>query len=139
MVAKRFLSPSLRTKVSQADERALADRFVALCVRVGIPAPERELRFAKRAFGREWRFDFAWDGLRGTNAPVALECQGGLFVAGRHSRGPALLNEHEKLNHAALLGWRVLYTTPDKLCDLATLRLIGKALGVTVGEIGAIR
>lgn len=44
-----------------------------------------------------------------------MEVQGGIFTQGRHTRGAALLKEHEKLNHAAILGWRVLFTTPDRL------------------------
>lgn len=72
---------------------------------------------------RKWRFDFVFFA-----GKVALEVQGGLFVAGRHSRGPALLKEHEKLNEAAVLGWRVLFTTPDQLCMEETVDLIKRAL-----------
>jgi hypothetical protein len=74
------------------------------CQGLGIPAPEAEYRFSPP---RRWRFDYAWPG-----AKVALEVQGGLFTRGRHTRGPALLKEHEKLNRAALLGWRLVYCTP---------------------------
>lgn len=71
---------------------------------------------------RKWRFDFAFDGC------VALEVQGGLFSGGRHSRGPALLKEHEKLNAAAQLGWRVLYCIPQNLCMQDTVAMIKTAL-----------
>jgi hypothetical protein len=76
---------------------------------------------------RRWRFDWAFSPYA---KKVALEVQGGLFVNGRHSRGPALLKEHEKLNEAAALGWRVLFTTPDNLCMQETVDLIKRALEV---------
>jgi hypothetical protein len=73
---------------------------------------------------RKWRFDFAF-----LDSKVALECQGGLFTNGRHSRGAALLKEHEKLNAAACAGWRVLFTTPDQICMSDTIETIKKAVG----------
>ena len=79
-----------------------------------------ELQFAPP---RKWRFDFAF------NDQVALEVQGGLFTGGRHSRGPALLKEHEKLNAAAVLGWRVLYCIPQNLCMQETVDMVKEALG----------
>ncbi len=80
--------------------------FVSLCRRLGL-AVVAEHRFHPT---RRWRFDYAL-----VDNKVALEVQGGLFVGGRHSRGPALLKEHEKLNAAAVLGWRVLFVTPKTL------------------------
>jgi hypothetical protein len=68
-------------------------------------------------------FDFAF-----VDSLVALECQGGLFTNGRHSRGAALLKEHEKLNEAAARGWRILFTTPDKLCMAETVEIIKRAI-----------
>ena len=91
---------------------------------------------------RKWRFDFILAPLltndkitvRAEHAAgywkLALEVQGGLFTNGRHSRGPALLKEHEKLNAAASLGWRILYTTPDKLCWPETVEMVKEALEV---------
>lgn len=74
------------------------------CRALKLPEPVSELRFAPP---RRWRFDFAWPAHK-----LALEVQGGLWTQGRHSRGAALLKEHEKLNAAAALGWRVMFTTP---------------------------
>jgi hypothetical protein len=85
-------------------------RFDDLCRLAGLPVPVSEYRFAPP---RRWRFDFAWPDQR-----VALEIQGGLFVQGRHTRGAALLKEHEKLNAAAALGWRVLYTSPSHILQI---------------------
>lgn len=81
--------------------------FPALCRAEGLPEPVAEFRFSPP---RRWRFDWCWP-----SEKLALEVQGGLFVGGRHSRGPALLKEHEKLNTAAALGYRVLFCTPSAL------------------------
>ena len=72
---------------------------------------------------RRWRFDFAF-----VDSKVALEVQGGLFTGGRHSRGPALLKEHEKLNAAACDGWRVLFTIPQNVCMGETVEMIRRAI-----------
>ena len=74
---------------------------------------------------RKWRFDFAFDP---EGAKVALEVQGGIFTQGRHTRGAALLKEMEKLNTAASLGWRVLYSTPDNLCMTETIDFVKEAV-----------
>ena len=64
----------------------------------GEPAYEQEYRFHP---GRQWRFDFAWP-----EHQVAVEIDGGQWSphGGRHSRD----SDREKLNAAAVLGWRVL-------------------------------
>ena len=94
--------------------------FDRLCELSGLPKPVAEHRFAPP---RRWRFDHAWP-----DHLLALEVQGGLFVQGRHSRGAALLKEHEKLNEAAAQGWRVLFTTPKDLESTTTLDLLRRAL-----------
>lgn len=83
-------------------------------------APFAEYKFDE---SRKWRFDFAWPEWK-----IALEVQGGLFTNGRHSRGAALLKEHEKLNAAAMQGWKVLYTIPDNLCMAETVDTIKTAI-----------
>lgn len=84
---------------------------------------------------RKWKFDMAWPvifepaGRPGENAgALALEVQGGIFRRGRHTRGAALKQEHEKLNMAAVLGWRVLFITPDEIYKKATMEMIKEAL-----------
>jgi hypothetical protein len=99
--------------------------FARLCELSGLPRPVAEFRFNAT---RKWRFDWAWPHGR-HGARVALEVQGGLFIAGRHSRGAALLKEHEKLNEAAADGWRILYVTPQTLESATTFDLIRRALG----------
>ena len=83
-------------------------------------APVAEHRFDDK---RKWRFDFAFP-----ESKIALEVQGGLFSGGRHSRGPALLKEHEKLNAAACAGWRVLYVIPQNLCMTETIEMLKNAI-----------
>ena len=94
--------------------------FDRLCELAGIPKPRAELRFAPP---RLWRFDWAW-----VDQKLALEVQGGLFLGGRHVRGSALLKEHEKLNAAAALGWRVTYCTPKQIANGDALTIVQKAL-----------
>ena len=83
--------------------------IAALCKTHGITTPVAELRFHPV---RKWRFDFAWP-----EALVALEVDGGVWTQGRHTRGLGVLGDHEKLNAAAVLGWRVIRCTPSTLAD----------------------
>lgn len=94
--------------------------MAALCKALALPEPVAEHKFHPT---RKWRFDYAWLDQR-----VALEVQGGLFVQGRHSRGAALLKEHEKLNAAAALGWRVLFVTPKQIANGEALQIAQAAL-----------
>lgn len=86
------------------------------------PAPQREYRFDAV---RRWRFDLAWP-----LQLVAVECDGGQWCAGggRHN-GDA---DREKLNAAAVQGWRVLRfsarqitTDPDGCIATLTQALAG--------------
>lgn len=77
------------------------EELLALQLRANkIPAPKREWRFHKT---RMWRFDFAWPDLR-----IAVECEGGTFSQGRHTRGTGYRDNCTKYNAAALEGWMVL-------------------------------
>lgn len=87
------------------------------------PTPELQFHPA-----RKWRFDFAFE-----KEKVALEVQGGLFTGGRHSRGASLLKEHEKLNTAAQMGWRILYCIPQNLCMQETIDAIKTAIRASEG------
>jgi hypothetical protein len=94
----------------------------------GIPTPIFEHRFAE-CIGRRWRFDLAWE--LSPTQKLALEVQGGLFIPkGRHVFGASLIKEHEKLNTAAAMGWRVLFCQPKDLLTQPTIIFIKKSLGL---------
>lgn len=77
----------------------LSDLFKAhwdlLCP--NLPQPIQEHTFCER----RWRFDFAWPDLK-----IAVECDGMVWQAGggRHNSD----EDRDKLNIAAMLGWRIL-------------------------------
>jgi hypothetical protein len=95
--------------------------FLTLCKAHGLPEPAEEYPFAEE-IGRKWRFDWVFEGW------LALEIQGGLFVEGRHAQGAALLKEHEKLNWAVVLGYSVMFCTPQDVESGAIFPLITKAI-----------
>jgi hypothetical protein len=108
-----------------------------------IPTPVEEYRFCA---GHRWRFDFAWPNYQReiradtgevvtiftlTNAQiggVAVEVQGGIWTRGRHTRGAALKMEWDKLNTAAILGWRILYCEPRQVMSTAFAKQLKAAL-----------
>jgi very-short-patch-repair endonuclease len=65
-----------------------------------LPVPEREYRFDPE---RKWRFDFAW-----VDQMLAVECEGGQWVNGRHNHPQHTAAELNKYNAAAVAGWKVL-------------------------------
>ena len=81
-----------------------------------LPKPEREYRFAMHHVGagpnirarllkaglKDWRFDFAYPDIM-----LAIECEGGIFSGGRHTRGKGYEEDLKKYNAAMLLGWDV--------------------------------
>jgi len=88
-----------------------------------LPEPVPEYRFCERL----WRFDFAF---LPPYPMVAVEVQGGLFSAGAHVRGAALLKEYAKYNRASVLGWRLIFVTPEQLCTTDVAETIRQALNV---------
>ena len=104
----------------------------------GIPF-EREFRFAPP---RRWRADFRilpfyrdhrvspfemmWD------PNLLIEVDGGSWVEGRHTRGKGFEADLEKLNAAALLGYRVLRFTPAMVEDGRAIEVIRQALSEEV-------
>lgn len=111
----------IKIKMAIAAAKRRAVEFRVLCRESGLPLPTIEHRFHGE---RDWRFDFCWLPER-----CALECDGGLFVGGGHNRGQHIMRTHEKLNAAALDGWRMFYTSPDRLCKAETIALLRRALG----------
>jgi very-short-patch-repair endonuclease len=93
------------------DKAKAADLFATQCRAYSLPPVERELRFAKAAMGKGWRFDFAW-----RQYMVAVEIDGvivkriggQLVVMGRHATIGGMREDNVKINAAILLGWHVL-------------------------------
>ena len=85
----------------------------------------KEFRFCTT---RQWRFDFAI--LDGHGADFGIEIEGGVWVrgGGGHNRGKAFIDDMEKYNHAALLGWRVLRFTPQQVLKGEAIAFIRKVL-----------
>ena len=69
----------------------------------GVPHPVLELRFYRP---RRWRFDLAWP-----QRKVAVERHG----FGRHIKPKGFMDDRDKMNAAACLGWRVIELTPQHL------------------------
>lgn len=91
-----------------------------------LPRPERQFRFDPH---RRWAFDFAWP-----RHLVALECDGGIWQYGRHNRPQGYENDCEKLNTAALLGWRVLRVTTKQVESGQALVWVEQALSRHAGS-----
>jgi len=85
-----------------------------------LPPPVREFRFHPT---RKWRFDFAWPDCR-----IALEIDGATWTGGRHTRGAGFEADAEKLNEAAMLGWRVFRATRTMVKNGYALRLLESVL-----------
>jgi very-short-patch-repair endonuclease len=83
-----------------------------------LPEPVREYRFDAI---RRWKFDFAWPAQK-----VAVECEGGIWTSGRHTRGAGFEVDCEKYNAATLQGWRVVRFTSGMVKNGAAIdTLIG--------------
>lgn len=74
------------------------------CCKV-LPVPEYKFHPDRR-----WRFDWAWPDQR---IMIACEQEGGIWTRGRHTRGMGYLNDMDKYNEAAKLGWRIFRFTPQ--------------------------
>ena len=86
-----------------------------------LPWPQREVRFCKR----RWRWDFAYEHLL-----LAIEVQGGTWCKSTHGGGARQTQSFEKLNSAALLGWRIFYVNAEMIENGMALALIQRAIAV---------
>jgi len=95
----------------------------------GLPEPEREYRFhpvRRWRFDfavRRWRFDFAYP-----DKMIAIECEGGTWSGGRHSRGQGFEDDCIKYNTAAIMGWVVLRFTGKLINNWYAISVIEEAL-----------
>jgi len=81
-------------------ESTLERRFKLLWFAVSGQELEQEYRFHPT---RKWRADFAHVG-----AKVLIECEGGIWSGGRHTRGGGYIGDLEKYNEAVVGGWAVI-------------------------------
>ena len=96
---------------------SIGEETLAMQIRtVGLPAPDREFRFAPP---RKWRFDFAWPTYK-----LAVEVEGGVGNGGRHTRLAGFEDDCEKYNAAALDGWAVLRFTTRQVIKGQALAVI---------------
>ena len=80
----------------------------------------KELQFHPE---RKWRFDYAFPSRK-----IAIEIDGAIWTLGRHNRPRGYLNDMEKLNTAASMGWLVLRFSTGERFYLSTRRLIDVTL-----------
>lgn len=104
----------------------MADVLVGIFERLGLPVPVTEYR----AFTtRRWRLDYAWP-----DRKVCLEVDGGLYVRGRHSRGPGAEADMEKQAAHILDGWLYLRASPQQVASGVALTWVERALKMRANQ-----
>lgn len=104
---KAQAGPLVRTS---AGGKAPLYPIVGMCQYSQLPIPAAEYAFAAPA--RKWRADYCW-----VHHKLIVEIDGGVWSNGRHTRGAGFLKDLEKLNHAALLGFRVMRYAPNQMAE----------------------
>ena len=100
----------------------LESEFERQLVAAGLPEPVREYRILP---DRRFRWDFCWP-----EEKVAVEVNGGRWIAGGHSTGPGLKRDAEKANLAQLAGWLTLTVVDDHLRSGEAIQWTKEALGL---------
>jgi hypothetical protein len=96
------------------------DPFLKLCeIELGM-IPKSEHRFTDT---RRWRMDYAF-----IQQMVFLEVEGGVWTGGRHTRGKGFINDMEKYNAAAALGWTLVRCVPDDLTNGKAIKQLKQIL-----------
>ena len=72
---------------------------------------------------RKWRIDFAI-----VNLKIGIEIEGGVWSNGAHTRGKGFVEDMEKYNSAATLGWVILRFTPQDLNKITTFETVQKTI-----------
>jgi len=93
--------------------------FDAACKAHDLPIPVYEWQFEK---GRKWAFDYLFEGW------LAIECVGGVWINGHHSRGQDQIDDMIKRNYAALRGYTVLEFPPEMFDDGSAFAFIKRVL-----------
>jgi hypothetical protein len=109
----------LHIRVTQLPEPVTEYRFAAAHVGMG-----KGLRARLDAAGLcDWRFDLAYPQYK-----IAIECEGGTWANGRHSRGKGYENDARKYNRATELGWRVFRFTGDMVASCEAIHTLERVL-----------
>ena len=99
----------------------LEERLKSLVDAEGLAPPVEEYRFHPT---RKWRFDFYWPEFN-----FACECEGAVWVGGRHTRPQGFIKDAEKYNEAALMGIKVIRVTDKHIKDGSAINWIRRAHG----------
>lgn len=89
-------------------ESALEERFIALCRRAGLPAPQRQVWFTLEDGGEPFRADFVWRAQR-----LVLETDG----RGAHLTRQAFEADRRRDQRLIRAGWRVVRVTWRQVRD----------------------
>lgn len=118
---EKTMNKVIRRKVLSSTASEKVDLFLNY-LQQQFPQAEvvKELQFHP---DRKWRFDYAFPSRK-----VAIEIDGAIWTLGRHNRPRGYLNDMEKLNTAASMGWLVLRFSTDERFYLSTRRLIDVTL-----------
>src|SRR5260363_437177 len=124
-VAVKFLRQKRRLDIpdrsGKRQSMSVLEAQFALRVRVAkLPEPQREYRFDA---DRRWKFDFAWPDWK-----IAVECEGGIWTQGRHTRALGFEAECSKYNAATVQGWRVYRFTAGMVTSGAAVELLTQAI-----------
>lgn len=96
-----------------------AENLLFQCRAAKLPLPTPEYRFHPI---RRWRLDLAW-----VDRKLYVEVDGGTWIGGRHNRGKGYEADCEKLNTAALQGWRGFRFTSAQVKSGAALNVLQQA------------
>jgi very-short-patch-repair endonuclease len=118
---EKAMNKVIRRKVLSSTASEKVDLFLNY-LQQQFPQAEvvKELQFHP---DRKWRFDYAFPSRK-----IAIEIDGAIWTLGRHNRPRGYLNDMEKLNTAASMGWLVLRFSTDERFYLSTRRLIDVTL-----------
>jgi len=105
--------------------------FLQQCRAVGLGEPEREWRFHPT---RKWRFDMAWPSFK-----TAVEIDGGVYSAGRHTRGKGFEEDCIKLAEAYDLGWTVYRFSTGQVKSGVAIAYLERALLKRVEFVKALK
>ena len=100
--------------------KSIIEETFALQCRAMKLEPVRELKFHPV---RKWRFDFAFP-----DRMVAVECEGGVWTQGRHTRGSGVVADMEKYNEAACMGWSVFRFDAGSIKDGSAVQFMAAVL-----------